>query len=1007
MTANMRTFYKITAIAALAAALFSCKKAEVMEPGTFTIADEYLTLNFTQENQYQLIPVASNVAESEWRITSSTSWCVATPSLNGAKGIMVSVAVNEEPDQRPAEVSIKVRGKAYTIKVTQLGYGPAILVNDVFVAAGGGEASVQVTANIPYQVLDPVLDEEDLDPEEEEQWLTKVAQTKALAKTDFRYNVQPNFTAGRRVALIQVQAQDRSLADVDKICTITQDIVADTASEDVMGGSEQVYAKSVIAVRGNEQKYYSWDAELNWPGAGGPALMLDGDPETYYCSPRGLGKAGDDGTEYPFEFIFEFENVSRVDYLKIYPLDNSGNQIAEFNAYIMPEGSDEYIQLNNPEVPVNCTWSDKAYTYTLDVPVPNPKYLKIEVLSTYWNLVKIKEVEFFKTNNLEINEWIQHVFTDLSCSELKSGVSKKDINQMAVVAPYLAKNVAMPLYQETYNEAEKEFRIHAYEPYSIPSVMKKRFNIRLYSELDNPTGILAKSGDTFIVCVDQVPAGHEVRLLVNGDTENGYEFNYSTSQFSQGLKAGVNVVNVAMSGSVKEGMVFIVNAAENLSEASPAVKVHILPGSGEVVGYYNAAIHDDARYKDILSRYNYKYFFLKGQAYILAAHTQQLRSAAPNSYSSGLAQLDNVVNWEKEIMGLGKDRHPEFNNHIMAVTTTVDGVHMDASDRRIRYQASALKNYATKEDVCASPWGVAHEIGHVNQPAICWESTIESSNNLFSNYVSLMCGVTESRGGSIITLANSYGKGWYQLGNTGQYMNEDAELHLRMNWQLWNYFHRCGKDPEFWHKLFDLARANPTPGMYYSMYGYRREDPGTCQLMFYEQACDAAQMDLTEFFDAWGFFVPVDATYGQYQAGIAYQVTPDMIEEYKGRVAAHNYPKAPAIQYLEDRTRQTSSASDAGYNKDIKMGHYSLFKDQTPMTTVPTYSINNRTVTIQDCSQAAAVEIRDNAGNLLYFSNLDRFDVPSRSGAGVAIDLSVAKFQAVQWDGVRKDMTRK
>ena len=109
MTAHMRTFYKITAIAALAAALFSSKKAEVMEPGTFTIADEYLNLNFTQENQYQLIPVASNVAESEWRITSSASWCVAAPSLNGAKGLMVSVAGNEEPDQRPAEVSVKVR----------------------------------------------------------------------------------------------------------------------------------------------------------------------------------------------------------------------------------------------------------------------------------------------------------------------------------------------------------------------------------------------------------------------------------------------------------------------------------------------------------------------------------------------------------------------------------------------------------------------------------------------------------------------------------------------------------------------------------------------------------------------------------------------------------------------------------------------------------------------------------------------------------------------------------
>lgn len=999
----------------MGAALLSCRK-ESAPSYTFQIAQEYLTQqNFTQESQYVFIPVQTNIDASDWQFESDAPWCVIGPSITGTKGIMISVANNEEPDVRNAETKVSAYGHSYTFKVVQTGYGPAILVSDLFVPAGGGQAVVKVTANIPYTVEEPQIDAEDME-EGEDAWITKASETKALAETSFGYEILPNFTAGRRIATIDVKAQNREYASVDKTCTITQDIVNDNATEDVIGGAEKVTVLSALAVHGEETNYYSRAEYADQNGKNGsPDFLFDGDPDTYYLSPRYPAQATADyykeyGTELPFRLVFELVDESKTDYMVItHASTNEWRKLKKFNIYTKASADAEEVLVNAE--PFTCSSSTQVETFFFDQTLVNPKYIILEVVEAFEtsNLVRIQEVEFYGTNRHDTQEWILKVFTDLSCSALKEGVTKRDINAMAAVAPYIAKNVAMPLYQNTYPEAEKEFRIHAYEPYSNPATFKLAYNIRLYTELDNPTGIVATSGQTFIVCVGDIPAGHTVRFAVNGDQESGLEFNYGAPQFVQVLRSGVNVVNVAMSGTVKEGMIFIIHTDANLTAASEPVNVHILPGVGNVVGYYDTARHDDAQYKELLSHYPYKYFFLKGAKYIMAAHTQQLRAQAPGSYSGGMKRIDQIVGWEKELMGLG-DR-AEFNNHIMGVTTNADGVHMDAADRRIRFKADAVGYYATQELVDGSPWGLGHEIGHVNQPSICWESTIESSNNLFSNFVTLNCGLTESRGHSLVQLANSYGLPWYQLGNTGQYQNEDAELHMRMNWQLWNYFHRCEVDTQFWPKVFEQAREHPTPGMYYWQYGYSREDPGTCQLMFYEQVCDAAQMDLTEFFETWGFFHPVDATYGQYQSPIAYSVSADMINEARARVAAKNYPKAPAIQYLEDRTRRTNywdyANQDPGLNKDIKMGYYTLFKDKVAMTTVPSYTLNGRNVKVQDCAQAAAVEIRSAAGELLYFSNLDNFDVPERTGAGKTIDLSTAQFQAVQWDGVRKDMTRK
>lgn len=87
---------------------------------------------------------------------------------------------------------------------------------------------------------------------------------------------------------------------------------------------------------------------------------------------------------------------------------------------------------------------------------------------------------------------------------------------------------------------------------------------------------------------------------------------------------------------------------------------------------------------------------------------------------------------------------------------------------------------------------------------------------------------------------------------------------------------------------------------------------------FAEQACAAANLDLTDFFEMWGFFVPVDnVPYEQY-GNWTLNVTPAMIAETKARIAAKRYRKpAHVIQYIEDRkqndTGNVDEVGDVGY----------------------------------------------------------------------------------------------
>lgn len=1000
----MKYISRITGLLAIALIAFSCvgEKNETLAPGTFEISADYSTIALEQYQQVAFVPVKSNIAESEWILSSSADWCHVGLSVSSEKGLMIAVTDNTDREkERTATVTAKAGDKEYKLKIIQTGYGPAIIVSDVTVGPEGGLVELSVISNVELDksaIMTPAFNPED-NGEDGEPWISYVENpgTKAFATTVFTFNVETNELPDKRIATVTLNAKNSEDASASTSCKIVQNSISITSTN--VFTDEKIVP--VSAKVNQDDATYSGHAEA----------LIDGNYGTFYHSPAGEGN-----TVFPVVWEFELSTDRRIDYINIMhrgttsAYGNHGRgQISTFSVYAKANPSDEYSFVQQFDFGGRGGYQ----TANLDTPLEGMSWIKIEIEDGDPNSVGrddgkyicCAEVEFFNSNRVEINDWINKIFTDLSCSELREGVTKKDIIQLNSVSPYLATNVAMPLFNGTYSESDKDFRIHSYEPYS-DSRVNKALVMQYYTSMNNPTGIEVKSGQDILVCVDQLPAGQNVSISVYGE-ESEYGPNYGgggeTEIINQNtaLTAGVNNIRITA-----DGMLYVMNTVpetnrEDMSTFKP-VKVHILPGCGTVQGYFDPARHTDERYQELLTKCTYKYFVVKGEKCMFLFHTNQLRSDWPKSIRSGIGVWDDIVRWQHELMGL--DKIAWFNNHMMAVTSSNPDVYMNATNRRVQFGIGTIAGIGSREKMMEGEgqgniWGPAHEMGHVNQMAINWRSTTESSNNLFSNYcVMKLAGDTFytdkrwSRGKKISDLAADYANKtpWAVLGD-GSYQGEDPELHMRMNWQLWNYYQNCGFHPDFFPELFAYFRdGHQLPNQAAPSYYGRAENAGLSQLEYYEACCAVSGEDLTEFFDAWGFFREIDRTYSQY-GETKYTVKNEMINASKARVRDMNLPKAAPIQYLEDRTTH-------GGTTYSQMGYFTQFKDKVKITKTPKASVSGRSVKLTDCDQAVAVEVRrgtSDTGDLLYFSNMFNFDVPS------SVSLAGNSLWAVQADGTR------
>ena len=686
--------------------------------------------------------------------------------------------------------------------------------------------------------------------------------------------------------------------------------------------------------------------------------------------------------DFPVILEYYFEGNTDIDYF-IYHTNSGNGTFGKFDVYTQTKENTEYVHQGSYDFNMR----NSPSIASLKTPVKATK-VKFEVHSGKNGYVSCDEMQFFKKNKKNtLEEQLLTVFTDITCSEIKPDVMQEQIEAL----PEFFIQTASALKDDSYNKWEKEFRIREYCPYSSADEWADKLMTRKYGDLDNPTGIYVNEGDEVVVLVGDTH-GQSISIQnIGEETSKGYA-QTSVNGDIYPLKEGVNKLTAKQTG-----MLFVMYNTNIQNPDAQPIKIHIPLGGGKVCGFFSLKEHQtNEKYKELIDKADYKYFCVIGNAIILYFHHKQLKAAVPYDILSSIELWDNMIQWQQELMGI-EDVHPkQMNNHIFAISP--EGGYMWASEGRIGFVYTVLGDILRKSYLMASrnSWGPAHEIGHVHQGAINWASTTESSNNLFSNYTIYKFGQNCSRGtelavpeyaanvkkATLVFRRCVENKAWCDFGT--DYQGEDPEMHARMNWQLWNYYHRCGYNPQFFPTLFKLMRENRVS----------TQDPGENQMMYARMACRAANENLTDFFERWGFFVPISMKVNQYGT-YNYIVTDAMIKETKEFMKQFPAPKH-AFYYLEDRKK-----GDPGLDTTPPdVGYFTQFAEDMKITKQITYTISGHQVNVQNGEQAVAFEIKEN-DNLKYFGTSFQFEIPN------TISPDRVKLYAVQADGVRIEMTRK
>ncbi len=732
----------------------------------------------------------------------------------------------------------------------------------------------------------------------------------------------------------------------------------------------------------------------NYQPGGEIALSYDDDVNTIFHS------NWNQANKWPFELTYNFMGAEEINYVEYIPRVGGGNGcIGDFELFYADDTARKnWIKVGD----FSFNMASQPGRVSLPAGVM-PTSVKFSITSGVGGFVSCAEMKFMRYNtSSSLDSQLLEVFTDLTCTELKPGVTAEQIQALDPIF----QRVAEALRDNTYDELEKSFRIHEYNAYSNPTEWSGPLMTKTYSNWDNPMGIGVKKGEKVIILVGDTH-GNNVSVQIVGEYKSDPAKNNSWRPQGQGtfhsLRPGVNQIDPDQDGQ----LFFMYNAVPSAPTSKP-IKVHVPLGQGTLAGYWSLAEHKtDDKFAEIISKTSHKYFCVVGERMILYFK----RTLFKRKIVDAITQWDNIITWQQNFMGIEDVRPALWNNHIAGISLEEGtGGYMWASDWVMGFvdykidseDIMGLNNFNKNAD---NAWGPAHEMGHVNQKAINWPSTTESSNNLFSNYVLTRFGRYNSRGRGLAyrfdaVYANDHS--WASMCNDladgpsipynsskNEYFDEDTGIHMRLNWQLWNYYHRVLGDEKFFGRVFKQLRElglNET------------DDPGRKQIEFAVACSEAAGEDLTDFFEAWGFFRPHTSKISQYGT-YDYRVTTAMINNAKAKMAQLPKPKH-ALEYIEDRDATAGAKpGDFTWDKIGNMGYYTTYEKNLKVSSSASASVAGRTVSVSNCKEAVAIEIRvikgSEYGEIRYASNFYEFSVPAK------VNVSGCGVYAVQADGTR------
>ncbi len=488
-------------------------------------------------------------------------------------------------------------------------------------------------------------------------------------------------------------------------------------------------------------------------------------------------------------------------------------------------------------------------------------------------------------NDVEALNVDMKFFTEGSCSELKTGLKQQDL---AAFKSDLLKTVAAGLLDGTY---DKNYRVANYQAYPSPGELGRTLKLGDgFSRYENITGIYLDAGENVVLVGNT--GGKKISLLLPDwmrqppagidptKDPNGWGLHKQEIPLNQ----GVNVIQVNKPGNA------YVSYFDDHAEQAPKVTIHF--PTGRVNGFFDATKHTNEDWNRLLDH---------AVGPIMDARGKHIQVAYPvewfNMYTRGkgvelINNYDTMLHHHYSLMGLVKYKKVPMNRILARVNFNYymfrdgDGVAYLGNKDTMRMVADPAVVIAG--DPC---WGFCHEVGHALQMRqITWGGMTEVSNNIFSLYTGGRMG-NESR----LKAQKNYASARRNIieANPRKSFLDVPDVFDRLVpfWQLHLYFSRNGR-PDFYADVMEEMRRRPDAGT--------GNDSIKNQFEFVKICCDVAKLDLTDFFDKWGFFwvgkVTVD-DYGKYD----FTVTQQMVDETKASVARKNYPKpASDLTLIED-----------------------------------------------------------------------------------------------------------
>ena len=585
-------------------------------------------------------------------------------------------------------------------------------------------------------------------------------------------------------------------------------------------------------------------------------LSFDGKYDTYFMTKWS-------GTEFPVEVIYNFENVEAMDYFIYYPRGGTGTNglLGKLEVWYATQANPGFTKLGDFD------FQQSRVSVRIDFPATLVKPTQVKFLlgqgrgsngsGTSATYAAIGEMEFYK--KAETFDLLS-IFNDYACSELKTGIGLPEIEN--IKSPFY-KYLATELYNKDY---ESEFRIQEYKVYQHPNVMATANKTERYSLLDNPTGIYVDEGEDLVVLAND--PGNSIVSLHIIDLSVGYD-----SSSSYAIIKGMNKIK-----TTSKGLAYVLYHTETATE-NP-IKINIV--TGKVNGYFDSERHNQEDWNRLLNNAVGPYFDVLGKY----SHATYPTADFKKYTSDGLALIkkyDEMVYLEMEFMGLVK-YNKLFKNR-MYFHIHYGDTHMFASAYHTAYSAKTMENMCNLATFTTSCWGPAHEVGHVNQtrPGMRWQGMTEVTNNVHSLHVQTTFGNT-----SRLIKDNVYEKafsGNNSIINSGKGHNESTDFFEKLIpfWQLKLYMMDVLNKSDFYKDLYEHYRVTST----LSATGLTE---GVYQLDFVRNTCKVANLDLTTFFETWGFLTPVSLTVGDY-GDKPFIITQQQIDDLKNEIASKNYPK--------------------------------------------------------------------------------------------------------------------